>query len=88
MDTASLSGPIVIFGADDDSPVGRVLPVQPDEVPAIARHQGTPLADGKRHDIDIRNASIGLPGRVGGQHIMAQLPQRRDDGQREVFVAV
>ena len=62
--------------------------METDEVPSIKREKGSFLRTGERQDLRVRHRLAGLSRLGDGQHIVAEMPQRSDGGQREVLVGI
>ena len=60
--------------------------VESNEVFPVESEHGSGLRDGERQDLLVRQGLFRLPALLYGQHVVAQRPQRLDNGQGEVLV--
>jgi hypothetical protein len=77
---------IDIHGTQDEPSVGGQLAMEPEEVPAVERQDGTNVANGEQEDLPIRPGQSGLTRIANGEYVMAQAAQLVNRRLREVLV--
>lgn len=88
MNPRGLTREIRVVGADDNTRMSWLLPMQTDEVLAIDRQHATPLTGRERQDFGVFNGLIGFPRFEDGQHIVSEPSQFFDNWPWKILVGI
>jgi hypothetical protein len=88
VDARCLACFVSILRAYDDSGVFWLLPVKPDEIAAIQRHDRATVLPGKREDLIVRDPAASVASFLRGQHVVAERSQRFRHPTWKVLISI